>query len=103
MGSCLAIHFLNIRGRSRISFVPLRSEGEDLSPSLSVRFRTDLPGSSPYTNPEMLQQPQGDTTMRFYKWLPAVAVVLLLVGCNTMEGFGEDVQDAGGAIENQAE
>lgn len=41
--------------------------------------------------------------MHVYKWLPALAVVLLLAGCNTMEGFGKDVEDAGGAIEDKAE
>lgn len=41
--------------------------------------------------------------MRIYKWLSAVALVFLLVGCNTMEGFGEDVQDAGGAMEDAGE
>lgn len=41
--------------------------------------------------------------MRIYKWLSAGALVLLLVGCNTMEGFGEDVQDAGGAMEEAGE
>lgn len=37
--------------------------------------------------------------MRVYTWLSAVALALLLAGCNTLEGFGEDVQDAGGAME----
>lgn len=41
--------------------------------------------------------------MRVYKWLPAVIVALLLAGCNTMEGLGKDVQDAGGAIEDSAD
>ncbi len=41
--------------------------------------------------------------MRIYKWLSAVALVFLLAGCNTMEGFGEDVQDAGGAMEDAGE
>ncbi len=39
--------------------------------------------------------------MRVYQWFLAVIVTLLLAGCNTMEGFGEDVQDAGEAIEDK--
>lgn len=37
-------------------------------------------------------------------WLPIIAFVLAtLGGCNTMEGVGEDVGEAGGAIERGAE
>lgn len=41
--------------------------------------------------------------MRVYKWLSAVALVFLLAGCNTMEGFGEDVGEAGEGIEEAGE
>jgi predicted small secreted protein len=41
--------------------------------------------------------------MRACKWLPVAAAALLLAGCNTMEGFGEDVESAGEAIEEEAE
>ncbi|WP_440995130.1 entericidin A/B family lipoprotein [Arhodomonas sp. SL1] len=36
---------------------------------------------------------------------PMLAFILLLVlaGCNTMEGVGEDMQDAGEAIEEEAD
>ncbi len=33
----------------------------------------------------------------------ALLLVLGLAGCNTMEGAGEDMQDAGEAIEDEAE
>lgn len=44
--------------------------------------------------------------MRFVRTAVVVPVLLLLVlglsGCNTMEGMGRDVQDAGEAIEEGA-
>lgn len=40
--------------------------------------------------------------LRPYSWL-AVFAFLLAAGCNTMEGAGEDVEEAGSAIERGAE
>ena len=34
--------------------------------------------------------------------LTATALVVLLTGCNTVKGVGQDVQKAGSAIENAA-
>lgn len=36
-------------------------------------------------------------------WLLAVPVVLAVAGCNTVAGFGEDLQTAGGELEETAE
>lgn len=33
---------------------------------------------------------------------PSLFVVLLIAGCNTMQGFGEDMQKVGGAIQRGA-
>jgi predicted small secreted protein len=41
--------------------------------------------------------------MHLHKWLSIAVLALLLAGCNTMEGFGEDVESAGEAIEDEAE
>ncbi|WP_018138949.1 MULTISPECIES: entericidin A/B family lipoprotein [unclassified Thioalkalivibrio] len=48
--------------------------------------------------------------MHFTQCIPAALLILLvalgslgIAGCATMEGFGEDVQDAGESIERQAE
>ncbi|WP_018864646.1 entericidin A/B family lipoprotein [Thioalkalivibrio sp. ARh3] len=48
--------------------------------------------------------------MQFASRIPAALLILLvslgslgIAGCATMEGFGEDVQDAGESIERQAE
>ena len=35
-------------------------------------------------------------------FLVAVGAALLLAGCNTMRGIGQDVQHAGSAVENAA-
>lgn len=35
--------------------------------------------------------------------LAAIVMVLGLAGCNTMEGLGQDIGDAGGAIEDKAD
>ena len=35
--------------------------------------------------------------------LLTVTVVLILAGCNTMEGFGKDLKSLGGNIEKKAE
>lgn len=41
---------------------------------------------------------------RAQSWLALVALALAtLAGCNTMEGAGEDVEEAGSAIEKGAE
>ena len=41
------------------------------------------------------------------KWMKAVALLfcgsMLLAGCNTMEGMGEDTEEAGEAMEEEAE
>lgn len=37
------------------------------------------------------------------KLLAATAVMLFSVGCNTMEGVGEDIQAGGKKLENAAE
>lgn len=37
------------------------------------------------------------------KWLFVPVFALLLAGCNTIEGLGEDVETAGEAIEEEAE
>ena len=36
-------------------------------------------------------------------WLYLLFVAALLAGCNTIEGMGEDIEAAGGAIEKEAE
>ena len=36
------------------------------------------------------------------KMLPLLAAAALLAGCNTVKGMGQDLQRAGGAIENAA-
>ena len=36
------------------------------------------------------------------KLLALIAVAALLAGCNTVKGMGQDLQRAGGAIENAA-
>ena len=36
-------------------------------------------------------------------FLLALALPLVLGGCNTARGFGQDVEETGGAIENSAE
>jgi predicted small secreted protein len=33
----------------------------------------------------------------------AFALIILVQGCNTMKGAGEDIQDAGDAVEDAAE
>jgi predicted small secreted protein len=45
-------------------------------------------------------------TKRMGLWLSVVAVLLTsgtLSGCNTIEGAGEDIEDLGDAIEDEAE
>lgn len=41
--------------------------------------------------------------MKTCKILAALALLQLLAACNTMEGFGEDVQKGGEKIEKSAE
>lgn len=41
--------------------------------------------------------------MKTYWPLALLLLALSQVGCNTVEGFGEDVEDAGDAIEDTAE
>ena len=41
--------------------------------------------------------------MEHRRVLSAVALALLLAGCNTVEGLGKDVEAAGEAIEEEAE
>lgn len=41
-------------------------------------------------------------TLRAIMALILVAGVLVIAGCNTMEGFGEDVENVGEAIEKKA-
>lgn len=43
-----------------------------------------------------------ETDMRIFSALFALALALLLAGCNTVRGMGQDVQQAGGAIERAA-
>ena len=33
----------------------------------------------------------------------ALAMIILVQGCNTMKGVGQDIQDAGDAVEDAAE
>ena len=40
--------------------------------------------------------------MTLNKMLALLAVAALLAGCNTVKGMGQDLQRAGGAIENAA-
>jgi entericidin B len=44
-----------------------------------------------------------EITMKKYTLLIAVVVLPLLSACNTMEGFGQDVQKGGEKIENAAD
>ena len=46
---------------------------------------------------------QGRKLRWFSLWGTAFTLVVLLSGCNTMEGMGEDVEAAGGAVEESAE
>lgn len=41
--------------------------------------------------------------MKKFSILILLAYAALLVGCNTMEGFGQDVQRVGNKIEDKAE
>ncbi len=43
------------------------------------------------------------TTTRFYRVLAVILAAAALAGCNTMKGFGQDVQRGGRAIERAAE
>jgi predicted small secreted protein len=40
--------------------------------------------------------------MTLTKMLALIATAALLAGCNTVKGMGQDLQRAGGAIENAA-
>ena len=42
-------------------------------------------------------------TTRFYRLLAVILAAAALAGCNTMKGFGQDVQRGGRAIERAAE
>lgn len=39
----------------------------------------------------------------FFFWVVLIALMGSLTACNTMKGAGEDIQDAGEAIEDTAE
>lgn len=41
--------------------------------------------------------------MRIIMTISAIATLLLSTACNTVEGFGEDIGAAGGAIDKKAE
>lgn len=49
-------------------------------------------------NPEEIQMVQ-----KLVGWFALSSAVLLLSACNTMEGFGKDVQKVGGKIEQKAD
>lgn len=43
---------------------------------------------------------------RSLRWLPALLLATMMLGltaCNTMEGLGKDIQQAGRALEGEAE
>lgn len=40
--------------------------------------------------------------MKTPRWMLCLAVLLMLGGCNTVKGVGQDLQKAGNAIENAA-
>ena len=37
------------------------------------------------------------------RWVVLIAAAAVLVGCNTVRGFGQDVERAGDRIQNKAE
>lgn len=42
-------------------------------------------------------------TTRFYRLMAVILAAAALAGCNTVQGFGQDVQRGGRAIERAAE